>query len=265
MKKKFPGRSRGSRSKKLSHPEFAERVRRLRNELKLSQEKFAELLGVKQSAVSAWEQGKPAPAAENYVRLGNVALASEDTLWFWQQAGMNIWVFERAAEEQLKGRSMRGELIEIRPLEEGETENLALPVSRIPNRLTTRYLRVPNEFVAGEFLPFRPGDILVIDRSETDLRKFDNWSLIALDVTQGKMRNENAPPGLSIGWLEKQDATIGPTPVFHFMLKVPSLGGIFIGSSTGSGLLDPIRDHLVLGRVVAWIAAPGSREQEKKK
>lgn len=264
MRKKFSGRRSGTRGRKPPDRELADRARRVRKELGRTQEGFAKLLGVKQSAVSAWEQGRPAPTGINYARLGNAALSYEDILWFWHRAGLDVKVFERAADDRLKGFSISGDLVEIRSLQEAEAEKLGLPESMVANRrLSTRYLRVPNEIYPGEFLPFRPGDTLLIDTSETDLRGFDELSLVALDVTQGKAPIGNLPSGLLIGWLEKQDATIGSIPTFHFHLRTASSKTFFMGSSTGSRALEPIREHQVLGRVTGWIADP-KRQGGKK-
>lgn len=122
MKKKFPDRRKGTRREKRTDRELANRVRKLRGAL--TQEDFAKLLGVKQSAVSAWEQGRPAPSAENYVRLGNKALPYEDIAWFWQRAGVDVNVFEHAADELLKKRSALVDSLDVKSIDEGSTESL---------------------------------------------------------------------------------------------------------------------------------------------
>ena len=48
--------------------ELGERLRRLRESVKLSQVKMAELLGVKQSSINRYEQGQSAPSLETLVR-----------------------------------------------------------------------------------------------------------------------------------------------------------------------------------------------------
>lgn len=51
--------------------ELGERLRRLRESVKLSQVKMAELLGVKQSSINRYEQGQAAPSLETLVRYAD--------------------------------------------------------------------------------------------------------------------------------------------------------------------------------------------------
>ena len=51
--------------------ELGERLRRLRESVKLSQVKMAELLGVKQSSINRYEQGQSAPSLETLVRYAD--------------------------------------------------------------------------------------------------------------------------------------------------------------------------------------------------
>jgi len=70
-------------------PGVADRIRKLRTALKLNQEPFARLLGVKQSAVSAWEQSDSQPSADNYMRLAVLAAKHglvAEAKWFLKKA-----------------------------------------------------------------------------------------------------------------------------------------------------------------------------------
>ena len=49
--------------------ELGERLRILRESVKLSQVKMAELLGVKQSSINRYEQGQSAPSLETLVQI----------------------------------------------------------------------------------------------------------------------------------------------------------------------------------------------------
>ena len=60
--------------------ELGERLRRLRESVKLSQVKMAELLGVKQSSINRYEQGQSAPSLETLVRLSLIHIFSKN---FW--------------------------------------------------------------------------------------------------------------------------------------------------------------------------------------
>lgn len=68
--------------------EWAERIRRLLSDLKLSQAGLAERLGVSPPTVSRWLQGRHEPTAESYVALGNLA-HPPDGVYFWERAGMD--------------------------------------------------------------------------------------------------------------------------------------------------------------------------------
>ena len=54
--------------------ELGERLRRLRESVKLSQVKMAELLGVKQSSINRYEQGQSAPSLETLVRYAVILM-----------------------------------------------------------------------------------------------------------------------------------------------------------------------------------------------
>jgi transcriptional regulator with XRE-family HTH domain len=68
--------------------EWAERIRRLLADLKLSQAGLAERLGISPPTVSRWLQGRHEPTAESYVALGNLA-RHPDGLYFWERAGLD--------------------------------------------------------------------------------------------------------------------------------------------------------------------------------
>ena len=70
-------------------PEWAERILRLISDLKITQARLAERLGVSPATVSRWIQGKHEPTAEGYVSLGNLA-PRRDAVYFWERAGMDI-------------------------------------------------------------------------------------------------------------------------------------------------------------------------------
>lgn len=70
-------------------PEWADRILRLIADLKITQARLAERLGVSPATVSRWIQGKHEPTAEGYVALGNLA-PRRDAVYFWERAGMDI-------------------------------------------------------------------------------------------------------------------------------------------------------------------------------
>jgi transcriptional regulator with XRE-family HTH domain len=67
---------------------WSERIRRLLEELKLTQGGLAARLGVSPATVSRWLAGRHEPTAETYVALGNLAGRGEGA-YFWERAGLN--------------------------------------------------------------------------------------------------------------------------------------------------------------------------------
>ena len=61
--------------------ELGERLRILRESVKLSQVKMAELLGVKQSSINRYEQGQSAPSLETLVKYADYFDVSMDYLF----------------------------------------------------------------------------------------------------------------------------------------------------------------------------------------
>lgn len=73
----------------LTTREWSDRLRRLLKDLKLTQARLAERLGVSPATVSRWFAGKNEPTAETYVALGNLAGRPAGN-YFWERAGINI-------------------------------------------------------------------------------------------------------------------------------------------------------------------------------
>lgn len=59
----------------------AEQIRSLREGLGLSQQEFAERIGVSKQAVSQWEAGVTAPSIENLLRVVNVTGAKLESFF----------------------------------------------------------------------------------------------------------------------------------------------------------------------------------------
>lgn len=75
-------------AERQSSPEWPERIRRLLDDLRLTQSGLAARLGVSPATVSRWVQGKHEPTAQTYVALGNLA-RPEESVYFWERAGMD--------------------------------------------------------------------------------------------------------------------------------------------------------------------------------
>jgi transcriptional regulator with XRE-family HTH domain len=68
-------------------PEWANRLRRLREHLGLSQSQVAERLGVSQVSVSRWEAGKDEPTGPAYIAIARLA-GPQDCWYFWERVGL---------------------------------------------------------------------------------------------------------------------------------------------------------------------------------
>jgi transcriptional regulator with XRE-family HTH domain len=66
---------------------WAERIRRLMTDLKLSQAALAAQVGVSPPTVSRWLQSRQEPTAESYIALGNLA-RPPNGVYFWERAGL---------------------------------------------------------------------------------------------------------------------------------------------------------------------------------
>ena len=60
--------------------EFAERLKTLRKQVKLTQAKIAEKLNISQQAYASWERGTKKPTQENLIKIAQVLNVSVDYL-----------------------------------------------------------------------------------------------------------------------------------------------------------------------------------------
>src|SRR6266699_3141537 len=139
---------------------------------------FAKALGVAQSLVSASLKGKK-PSVAMWLKLGRFASEKglhDQAIWFWQQAGLpleSILPVANYASKEQRGPAAEGEIVRVLPLPGIEENSEALPPApfpahMIPNPLETFYVRIADSFMSPVW---EPGDILAVDRSETDIRK----------------------------------------------------------------------------------------------
>ncbi len=59
---------------------FAERLKKLRKENNMSQQKLADLIGLGQSAIAMWEKGKNSPEYESLIKIADIFNVSIDYL-----------------------------------------------------------------------------------------------------------------------------------------------------------------------------------------
>lgn len=192
---------------KPSVPEWAERVLRLVEELKLTQAGLAERLGVSPATVSRWIQGKIEPTAEGYVSLGNLAPGKEGT-YFWERAGIDVSNFpdaslhkaatslraslqdfslvgSRKATQQLESRRSAVAIPLLNVSAYGDhvppEENVSLSAAEVEDVLLAPLDWCPNpesmismHLVGDSMVPaILPGSILFVDTAETDRDKLN--------------------------------------------------------------------------------------------
>ncbi|HTW61335.1 MAG TPA: LexA family transcriptional regulator [Terracidiphilus sp.] len=96
---------------KSNPADWADRIRRLLAELKLSQAGLAERLGVSPPTVSRWISGWHEPTAESYIALGNLA-QPPDGIYFWERAGLDSGLLDASFQRAIS--SLRVSLREFK-------------------------------------------------------------------------------------------------------------------------------------------------------
>ena len=161
--------------------ERAERVKRLRAALGMTQVEFGAIIRVDPSIVSKWEAGKLIPTAEAYVALGNLAPYPEN-LSFWKQAGLDRNAMVSSAGAILEERARPGKDIEtVRvPLLRQTSRGLepagplvSLPSGFLDNAASTKCLVTRQNIDLGV-----RRTVIVLDQSKTDLHSL--WEEVVL-------------------------------------------------------------------------------------
>ena len=95
--------------------ELGERLRILRESVKLSQVKMADLLGVKQSSINRYEQGQSAPSLETLVKYADYFDVSMDYLYCRtdEQRGKLYDYKPQALKEKMEQSEEMREFIEM--------------------------------------------------------------------------------------------------------------------------------------------------------
>lgn len=70
---------------------FGEKIQKLRREAGLSQESFAEQLGVSRQAVSKWETDRGYPETEKMIRISKLFHVTLDYLWMMKTPRRRGW------------------------------------------------------------------------------------------------------------------------------------------------------------------------------
>jgi DNA-binding XRE family transcriptional regulator len=284
---------------------FPERIRALRNAVKMKQGQLSRALSVAQSLISACESGKKDASVDLCIRLATFAAQRDllkDASWFLVRGGLDVRSVLRISEELLRelGAPITvGEIVRVPsaiPISKRRTGarapgHLSFPSAMVPNPLSTSYVRVADDFMQPLF---KRGDVLLIDSSATDL-----WALsgswVAMDRhTRTLYRHDSEVRGLDPG-IVQQYAQIGRDArsrlglfagylrerkelgVRSLIVERPSLFGalaadvvaIEIPAGPAQKRRPPRRIELPeiapLGRVIAWISGPEKLPDKPKR
>jgi len=202
-------------------PQVGERIRSMRGTM--SQAELADILGVKQATVSAWEVEENPPSAEACFKLATLATKPEDSLLFLEFAGLGRQAMLSVANKILEERSApakSGEVVRVSRF--GETiegrekpgPQVILPGELVPNRASTVYFVLDGK--SASFM-FAAGDIVVVDTSDAEVADlvlkpfFDKIVLMEFnaDTLRKGMPYYHGPEGLFIGKLRLHRAPSG--------------------------------------------------------
>jgi len=197
-------------------PSAGERIKSLRTARGETQAQFADVVGVTQPMISAWEGAREIPSSETYLRLGNLA-AYPENLWFLEQAGMKSGLISSIANELVKGRVP---IPLARKTPEGIEETqivVPLPERFIPNPDSTVCLIVDEKSAS---LVFAEGDVVVLEPASDPQDPQPYWKQIVLvEFTEPGRDWCHWPTGLFMGRLHCKRyaltdltyfATVGP-------------------------------------------------------
>jgi SOS-response transcriptional repressor LexA/DNA-binding XRE family transcriptional regulator len=201
-------------------PEWADRIRMLRVQLKLSQSALGQQLQYSAMAISRWERGLQEPPADCYIKLGELA-GNPDCWYFWERAGLKSSEVIRflpkdkrlfpksafpdfdivVAGSGLKSRSKKKSKLVAIPLlsvhagahgEIGDKtldldkapaeDMIAAPAAWCPHPASTSCLRVKGMSMSPLI---HDGDILAVDYSEASHADLDGKIVVAWHKDRG--------------------------------------------------------------------------------
>jgi len=196
--------------KDSNNSEVSRRILALRKLMELSQESFAEKMGVGRIAAVHWESGRTKPSAETYVTMAKVAKGfdPQSAVWFWEQVGvdrdalrdllpefnrLSMRAEQRAREvtKQAVDGTVRVPLLRsVASVKEpgSATEDqieilIPLPASAVPNPTHTSCLWAPEEMRS---MGVGSRDMLVIDSSNTRREELYEEIVVARDQKSGQ-------------------------------------------------------------------------------
>lgn len=164
----------GGRPKMVKKSDVRSRIRKVMADLGIeNQAAFAKVLGFQPTTVSAWMTGTSLPSPDAFMALGAKARSAQDSLFFWEQAGLTKDAI-LSASHKLIGSGLaparEGEVIRIRPYkpasEEDSGSTLTQPSNIVSNPASTYFWRLTEK--ASRRFWFSSGDIIVLDAAHTE-------------------------------------------------------------------------------------------------
>lgn len=179
------------------------RIRKLRNALGFTQERFARECGVTRISATAWEIGKTSPAPRAWKQMAKLAAkaAPSTAMWFWEKSGFERDDFqylfpefqrmvkdsELRMEQELNSSSSDAVLVpmvrtplpeqlRIPPSPEQIEDYVSLPKHLMMSDWKLLAIRVSPRFVRPIFCP---GGIVVIDASEANVLALEGQLVVA--------------------------------------------------------------------------------------
>lgn len=235
---------------KVKLPEWAHRIAKLRDSLRITQTSLAERLKVTPMSVSRWERGTQEPSSEILILLGNMS-AEPDNWYFWRAAGLSPKaindlksqargpqrLFPAAAPQH---KPSRKSLVPISLLNvkvgadstgskqiAGEVESvLSAPRAWCPNPANTVCIHVISDTMAPAITE---GSIVAVDTSQTGVEALRNTYVIA----------QHASSGIFIGRLSSINGALALLPENTRYPSIPFTNGWSIA-----------------GKVLWWISFP---------
>ena len=201
---------------------------------------FAKKMGFKPTTVNAWMVGASLPSPDASMTLGRMAPTTDDSLFFFKQAGLTQEAIVSAANllsaEQVR-KPLPGECVNIQRVEKAPTglkdlgRSILMPVELVPNPASTYCFGV--SFTPGQFDRWA-----IVDTSDAEAHGLGPfWGL---PVLMEFALSDQAPPlwpvGLEIGtlFLEEDEQNPDGTPWYARFLG-PYPGGVSLGTSMRIG------------------------------
>jgi DNA-binding XRE family transcriptional regulator len=148
---------------------------------KLTQKQFAEILGVTQPMISAWEgPGDDEPSVVLWLKMAKLAPKSE-RLRFWKQAGIDSDDALEAARSIMTERTASprdGEIVRVPKIGDPDAPMLPVPLSLVPDPSAVGYCVIDSP---SKIFPIRQGDIVVLDTTASDSMIVESfWKRVVL-------------------------------------------------------------------------------------